>query len=139
MAPQEASPASAEKRAATNNRVRMSVHTVRLQTSTTRSAKGKPAGDRRRVAQVEYSWRCLESDPHRALQAISVTLEVLRSHTMAPSKFRADVDKRHRAPDNIPVRDAQQFVAAGASCDHVGVDGVPDGAGLECGPQIFGP
>src|SRR5262249_3466320 len=72
-------------------------------------------------------------------QGIGVALEVLRRHTMTPSKLGAEVDKRHRAPDQITMRHAQQLVAAGASCDQVGVYAVPDGACVDCRSEIFGP
>src|SRR6266403_3673320 len=52
----------------------------------------------------------LEAELQRALECPGVALQVRDNDAMAPSAFDADIDKRHWAPDQIGVRQAQLLV-----------------------------
>src|ERR1051326_5348902 len=52
----------------------------------------------------------LEPEFQRALECVGIALQVRDDNTMAPGGLNADIDKRHRAPDQIGVREAQLLV-----------------------------
>src|SRR5208282_6270663 len=58
---------------------------------------------------------------------------------MAPAIFGAEVDKRHRAPEQVTMRYRQLLVVGGALPEDVRVDRVPDPADLQRRPHVFGP
>src|SRR5437867_13381261 len=68
-----------------------------------------------------------EPDAHRALESIGVALEVGDRHPVAPGIFDAEVDKRHRAPNQIGMRHAQELVVGCVLSDQVRVQAIEDG------------
>src|SRR5271166_3029182 len=80
-----------------------------------------------------------ESDAHLALDGIRVALEVGHSDAMAPAIFGTEVDKRHRAPEQVGVGYRQLLVVGGARSEDVRVERIPDPADLQGRPQAVGP
>src|SRR5205085_11531091 len=52
----------------------------------------------------------LEAELQRALECPGVALQVRDNDAMAPGALDTDIDKRHRAPDQIRVREAQLLI-----------------------------
>ena len=57
--------------------------------------------------------RSLEAEFQRALHGKGVALQVGNDFAMAPGAFDADIDKGHRAPDQVDVREGQLLVVGG--------------------------
>src|SRR6266446_1189552 len=125
MAAQAASPAETRRRAIRKRHMSAGA----IYDAPPAARQQKPAGEAGGLRDWEP---CLSSEPdaHRPYQFVSVAFEVLRGHAVTPAIFDAHVDKRHRAPDQICMRYRQQFVAAGARSQKVGVQGIPDAACL---------
>src|SRR5215472_12483 len=81
-----------------------------------------------------------ESDAHLALKGIGVAPEIGDGEAVTPAIFEAEIDKRHRAPEQIGVGYRQLLVEGGVRVhDDVRVDRIPDPADLQGRPQVLGP
>src|SRR5271167_1316114 len=103
------------------------------------SRKRKPAGGRRRVGSVGSFALLSEPDAHLALERVRVALEVGDGDAVTPAIFGAEVDKRHRAPEQVAMSYRQQLVVGGALPQDVRVEIIPDPADLQRRPQVLGP
>src|SRR5205085_11638889 len=52
----------------------------------------------------------LEPELQRALECVGIALQVRDNDAMPPGALDTDIDKRHRAPDQIGVREAQLLI-----------------------------
>src|SRR6516165_1926953 len=104
-----------------------------------KDAGGCPAG---RQVVGGCSWS--EAHAHQAFEGVGVALEIVDRDAVAPAIFETEIDKRHRAPEQIGVSYRQRLVVALITCcvvrtEDVGVHRVPDPAGIDRRPQIVGP
>src|SRR5215469_15982381 len=80
-----------------------------------------------------------ESDAHLTLEGVRVALEVGDRDAVAPAVFDTEVDKRHRAPEQVGMGYRQLLVVGGARSEDARVERVPDPADLQGRPQVVGP
>src|SRR5260370_35579552 len=70
--------------------------------------------------------RLLEAELHRGLQGPGIALRIGNSDAMPPGPLDPEIDKRHRAPDQIGMRQVE-FLVVGAAARGLDVEGVDVG------------
>src|ERR1700716_2299225 len=83
----------------------------------------------------------LEAELHRGLQGPGIALQVVQSNAVAPGALDPEIDKRHRAPDQIGMRQ-RYFLVVGTAARSRDIEGADIGmmhAEIDCRAQLRRP
>src|SRR4029077_12058478 len=82
----------------------------------------------------------LKPDLHRGLQGIGIAPIIIHHDAMTPGALDPEIDKRHRAPDQVEMRKAELLVVRAPTAGlHQGGDIVVVHAEIDIRAQLVGP